>query len=37
MNFDDITKEDLEMLLLLSEKSRMEVDEILGGMENGKL
>jgi hypothetical protein len=30
-----MTKEDLEMLLLLSEKSRMEIDEILGGIGNG--
>ena len=37
MNFDDMTKEDIDMFILLENKSRMEIDEILGGMENGKL
>ena len=35
MNFDDMTKEEYEMLVLLKGKSRMEIDEILGGMKNG--
>ena len=35
MNFDDMTKEEYDMCILLKEKSRMEIDEILGGMENG--
>lgn len=35
MNFDDMTKEDIEMFILLENKNRMEIDEILGGMENG--
>jgi hypothetical protein len=34
--FDDMTKEDIEMFILLKGKSRMEIDEILGGMENGR-
>lgn len=33
---DNMTQEDFEMQQLLDGKSRMEVDEILGGMENGK-
>lgn len=32
---DNMTKQDYEMQMLLDGKSRMEVDEILGGMENG--
>ena len=36
MNFDNVTQEDIDMFILLENKSRMEVDEILGGMENGK-
>lgn len=35
MNFDNITKEDYEMLMLLKGKNRKEIDEILGGEENG--
>ena len=35
MNFDDMTKEEYDMYILLKGKSRMEQDEILGGMENG--
>ena len=34
---DNVTEQDYEMQMLLAGKSRMEVDEILGGMENGKL
>lgn len=33
MNFDDMTKEEYEMLVLLKGKSRMEQDEILGNLE----
>lgn len=33
---DNITEQDYEMQMLLDGKSRMEVDEILGGMENSK-
>lgn len=33
---DNMTQQDYEMSMLLDGKSRMEVDEILGGMENGK-
>jgi hypothetical protein len=36
MIFDDMTKEDIDMFILLENKSRMEIDEILGGMENGE-
>ncbi len=36
MNFDNMTQEDIDMFILLSDKNRMEIDEILGGMENGK-
>lgn len=36
MIFDDMTKEDIEMFILLKDKSRMEIDEILGGMEDGR-
>ena len=32
---DNMTERDYEMQMLLDGKSRMEVDEILGGMENG--
>lgn len=32
MNFDDMTKEDIEMFILLEGKSRMEQDEILGNL-----
>ena len=35
MNFDDMTKEDYEMSILLKDKTRMEIDEILGGIGNG--
>lgn len=35
MNFDDMTKEDIEMFILLKGKNRMEIDDILGGMEDG--
>ena len=35
MNFDDMTKEDIDMFILLKNKSRMEIDDILGGMEDG--
>ena len=35
MSFDDMTKEEYELYILLKGKSRMEIDEILGGMENG--
>ena len=34
---DNMTQQDYEMQMLLDGKSRMEVDEILGGMGNGKL
>lgn len=34
---DNMTEQDYEMQMLLDGKNRMEVDEILGGMENGKL
>ena len=34
---DNMTQQDYEMQKILDGKSRMEVDEILGGMENGKL
>jgi hypothetical protein len=33
--FDDMTKEDIEMCILLKNKNRMEIDEILGGIGNG--
>ena len=36
MNFDDMTKEDYETSILLKGKSKMEIDDILGGMENGR-
>ena len=29
-----MTKEDIEMFILLKNKNRMEIDDILGGMEN---
>lgn len=35
MIFDDMTKEDVEMFILLENKNRMEIDEILGGIGNG--
>ena len=35
MNFYDMTKEEYEMLILLKGKNRMEIDDILGGMEDG--
>ena len=35
MNFDDMTKEDIKMFILLKGKNRMEIDDILGGMEDG--
>ena len=34
---DNMSEQDYEMQKLLDGKSRMEVDEILGGMENGEL
>lgn len=34
---DNVSQQDYEMQKLLDGKSRMEVDEILGGMENGEL
>ena len=37
MNFDDMTKEEYEMLVLLKSKNRMEIDEIMGGIENDTL
>lgn len=33
MNFDDVTKEEYDMYILLKGKSRMEIDEILGNLE----
>ena len=36
MNFDDMTKEEYEMCILLKNKSRMGIDEILGGIGNDK-
>lgn len=33
MNFDDMTKEEYDMCILLKGKSRMDVDEILGNLE----
>lgn len=35
MIFDDITKEEYDILVLLENKNRMEIDEILGGMGDG--
>ena len=35
MNFDNVTQEDIDMFILLENKSRMEIDEILGGIGNG--
>ena len=32
---DNMTEQDYEMQMLLDGKSRMEVDEIMGDMENG--
>ena len=32
---DNMSEQDYEMQQLLDGKSRMEIDEILGGMENG--
>lgn len=32
---DNMTEQDYEMQLLFAGKSRMEVDEIMGGVENG--
>lgn len=32
---DNMTQQDYEMQMLLDGKSRMEVDEIMGGMGNG--
>lgn len=37
MNFDDMTKEEYKMSLLLKSKNRMEIDEILGDMQNDTL
>jgi hypothetical protein len=36
VNFDDMTKEEYDICILLKGKSRMEIDEILRGIENGK-
>ena len=36
MNFDDMTKEEYDMCILLKGKIRMEIDEILGGIGNDK-
>ena len=33
MNFDDMTKEEYELYILLKGKNRMEQDEILGNLE----
>lgn len=33
VNFDDMTKEEYELYILLKGKSRMEQDEILGNLE----
>lgn len=33
MIFDDMTKEEYNMSVLLKSKSRMEIDEILGNLE----
>lgn len=33
MNFDDMTKEQYDMLMSLKNKNRMEQDEILGNLE----
>jgi hypothetical protein len=33
MNFDDMTKEEYNMSILLKNKNRMEQDEILGNLE----
>ena len=33
MNFDDMTKEEYDVSVLLKGKSRMEIDEILGNLE----
>ena len=37
MNFDDMTKEEYELYILLKGKSRMEIDETLGDMQNDTL
>lgn len=38
MNFDDMTKEEYDMCILLKGKSRMEIDEILENLEKrGKM
>lgn len=33
MNFDDMTKEEYDVSVLLKDKNRMEIDEILGNIE----
>lgn len=33
MNFDDMTKEEYELYVLLKNKNRMKQDEILGNLE----
>ena len=33
MIFDDMTKEEYDVCILLKEKSRMEIDDILGNLE----
>lgn len=37
MNYDEMTWEEYQMIALLKGKSRMEIDQILGDEENGKL
>ena len=37
MNYEDVTERDIEILILIGNKNRMEIDDILGGMEDGKL
>ena len=32
---DNMTKQDYEMQMLFENKSKMEIDEIIGGMDNG--
>lgn len=35
VNFNNMTKEEYDMLVLLKGKNRMEIDEILGNLEKG--
>jgi hypothetical protein len=37
MNFDDMTKEEYDLRMLLKDKSRMEQDEILRDLERSKV